>query len=262
MKLKIYQVDAFTSKIFGGNPAAVCPLTEWLPDNLMQKIALENNLSETAFFVPNGEGYHLRWFTPTTEVDLCGHATLATGHVLFEHLGFEGNTINFQSRSGILGIKKVRGNYVLDFPCDELKKVEPPKYILDALGYEPKSCYLGREDYLVEVENQEVVANTNPDFGILKKLNARGILVTAPGSDVDFVSRCFFPAFGIGEDPATGSAHTTLTPFWAKKLGKAELSAKQISARGGQLICKLIGDRVEIGGKAVTYLTGEISLND
>ncbi len=262
MKLTIYQVDAFTSNLFGGNPAAVCPLQQWLSDELMQKIALENNLSETAFFVPEGDGFHLRWFTPATEVDLCGHATLATGHVLFEHLGYGKNEIKFKSRSGILGIKKEQGNYVLNFPTDKLKEVEPPQFILEALGYQPKSCFQGREDYLVEVENQEMVENTNPDFGILKKLKARGIIVTAPGKKVDFVSRCFFPAFGIDEDPVTGSAHTTLTPYWAKKLGKNELNAQQISSRLGELNCKLLGDRVEIGGKAVTYLKGEINISD
>lgn len=262
MKLNLYQVDAFTNRIFGGNPAAICPLKEWLPTELMQKIALENNLSETAFFVPQDNGFHIRWFTPAVEVDLCGHATLATGHVLFQHLGFEDNLINFKSRSGHLSIKKEGENYVLDFPKDNLKKVEPPSEIKNSLNLEIKACYEGREDFLVLVDSLSQVEKVSPDFGILKKLNARGVIVTAKGNEVDFVSRCFFPAFGIDEDPVTGSAHTTLTPFWAEQLNKSVMTAKQISARGGDLICKLNGDRVEIGGRARTYLIGEIEIPD
>lgn len=260
MKLKLYQVDAFTNQIFGGNPAAVCPLSKWLSDDLMQQIAQENNLSETAFFVPTENGFHLRWFTPVSEVDLCGHATLASGHVIFNHLGYSGNFIEFDSRSGKLGIKKEGGKLVLDFPTDKIEPIETPQFIIEALGYQPKSCYQGREDYLVEVDNQSIVENTSPNFGILKKLKARGVLVTARGKEVDFVSRCFFPAYGIDEDPVTGSAHTTLTPFWAERLGKKELDARQISARGGELFCTLKGDRVELSGNAVTFMIGEIQL--
>ncbi|MCR9287378.1 MAG: PhzF family phenazine biosynthesis protein [Bacteroidetes bacterium] len=260
MKQKIYQVDAFSQYVFGGNPAAVCPLDEWLTDDLMQKIALENNLSETAFFVPENNGFHIRWFTPTTEVDLCGHATLAAGHVILQHLNYSKDQIVFYSRSGELGIKKEDEYYILNFPTDKIKKVEIPQPIIDSIDINILECYQGREDFIAVVGSQQEVEQVNPNFEILKKLKARGVLVTSRGETVDFVSRCFFPAFGVDEDPVTGSAHTTLTPFWANKLGKTTLIAKQISARAGDLICKLKGDRVEIGGKAVTYLVGEISI--
>ncbi len=260
MKFFIYQVDAFTDKVFRGNPAAVVPLEDWLPDEMLQQIAAENNLSETAFFLKNEAGFHLRWFTPAAEVDLCGHATVATAHVLWEHLDYGLDEIAFHSRSGILGVKKQGNWYVLDFPTDKIAQVELPEAVQHALGIHPLEVWKGREDYLVLVDNQTIVENIDPDFRQLGKLKARGFIITAAGKDVDFVSRCFFPAFGVDEDPVTGSAHTTLSPFWAKKLGKPELIARQISKRGGYLKCLLQGDRTIISGQAKTYLEGTIEI--
>ncbi len=260
MQLKIYQVDAFTDAVFGGNPAAVIPLETWLSDELMQNIALENNLSETAFFVQTEEGFHIRWFTPAVEVDLCGHATVATAHVLWQHLDFSGNEIAFASRSGRLGVKKDGEFYTLNFPTDTLEKVAIPEIAANSMGKLPLECYKGREDYLLIYENHWAIEDLSPDFTQLKKLKTRGIIASAPGNDADFVSRCFFPYFGIDEDPVTGSAHTTLTPYWSKRLGKEELIAKQISKRGGDLKCRLAGDRTYISGQAVTYLIGEIQI--
>ncbi|MBI5915002.1 MAG: PhzF family phenazine biosynthesis protein [Bacteroidetes bacterium] len=260
MHLRIFQVDAFTDHLFGGNPAAVVPLEAWLPDEMLQQIAAENNLAETAFFIKNKEGYHLRWFTPAVEVDLCGHATVATAHVLWQHLGFEGNELSFYSRSGILGVKKDGDWYTLDFPTDHIEQVETPDILEKALDFQPSETWKGREDYLLFVENQAVVERLDPDFRLLAQLKSRGVIVTARGADVDFVSRCFFPAFGIDEDPATGSAHTTLMSFWAKKLGKNDLTARQISRRGGYLKCTLQGDRTAISGQAVTYLEGKLTI--
>ncbi|MCF8243704.1 MAG: PhzF family phenazine biosynthesis protein [Saprospiraceae bacterium] len=260
MKFLIYQVDAFTDQIFRGNPAAVVPLEDWLPDVTLQQIAAENNLAETAFFLKNEAEFHLRWFTPATEVDLCGHATVATAHVLWEHLDCGLDEITFHSRSGILGVKKQDDWYVLDFPTDKIAQVEVPEMAQIALGVKPLEVWKGREDYLLLVENQAVVENIDPDFRQLGKLKARGFIITAVGKEVDFVSRCFFPAFGIDEDPVTGSAHTTLTPFWANKLGKPELTARQISKRGGYLKCQFQGDRTHISGQAKTYLEGTIEI--
>lgn len=254
----MFQADAFTDKVFGGNPAAVIPLDSWLPDETLQAIALENNLSETAFFIQTDNGFHIRWFTPATEVDLCGHATLATAHILWSELAYNGDEISFLSRSGHLGVSKDGNWYTLNFPTDNIEQIETPELILQSLELTPLETWKGREDYLVLVDHQPVVENLKPDFRTMARLKSRGILVTAPGADVDFVSRCFFPAFGIDEDPVTGSAHTTLTPFWAKKLNKTELAARQISARGGFLKCRLQGDRTAISGQAVTYLEGVI----
>lgn len=260
MQLKIYQADAFTGQLFGGNPAAVIPLDHWLPDETLQNIAIENNLSETAFFVKNkqGKGYQLRWFTPACEVDLCGHATIATAHVLWEHLDYEGDEIIFDSHRGKLGVKRDGDWYTLDFPTDKITKIETPEVIAKALGVRILECWKGLEDYLVLVENESVVANLQPDFKALAQLKSRGVIVTAGGSGVDFISRCFFPAFGIDEDPVTGSAHTTLVPFWSKKLEKTVMTARQISQRGGFLKCHLLGKRTAISGQAVTYLEGVI----
>ena len=258
MQLRIYQVDAFTHQLFCGNPAAVVPLEEWSADDVLQNIAAENNLSETAFFTREKGELHLRWFTPVAEVDLCGHATLATAHVLWQHLGYQTDEISFNSRSGKLGVTKNSDNYTLNFPSDKLTKVETPEIARKALGAKPIECFQGREDYLLAFENQAAIAALTPDFQQLTKLGGRGIIATAPGDDVDFVSRCFFPSYGINEDPVTGSAHTTLTPYWSKKTGKPELVARQISRRGGQLTCLLAGDRTFISGRAVTYMTGTI----
>lgn len=262
MTQTFYQIDAFTNKLFAGNPAGVCPLKEWLPDETMQNIAAENNIAETAFFVKEGDGFHLRWFTPTVEVDFCGHATLATSHVLFQHLNYENAAIEFQTRVGKLIVRKDGDFYVMNFPTDVLKEIKnPPETLLKSLNIEAREIYYGREDYLVIVENQEIVESVSPDFKLLKSLGLRGVIVSAPGKEVDFVSRCFFPAAGVDEDPVTGSAHTTLTPYWAKKLDKNNLTAMQISERTGFVKCHYLGDRVELSGQAVTYLKGEIFVN-
>jgi PhzF family phenazine biosynthesis protein len=260
MRLLIFQADAFTHELYGGNPAAVIPLDEWLPDKTMQSIALENNLSETAFIVRTGKNFHIRWFTPTTEVKLCGHATLASAHIIWKHLVDTTDTLLFNSKSGILTVTKEGDWYTLDFPTDRIEQTETPDVIIQSLGLTPVETWKGREDYLVLVDNQEVVQNLLPDFKTLASLQSRGVIVTSPGKEVDFVSRCFFPAFGIDEDPVTGSAHTTLTPFWAKRLGKTELTARQISARGGFLKCRLHGERTMISGQAVTYMEGIIMI--
>lgn len=260
MRIPIYQVDAFADKVFSGNPAAVCPLTRWPDDALMQQIAKENNLSETAFFVKTGNVYHIRWFTPTVEVDLCGHATLASAHVLFEHLGFDNDILFLTSRSGDLRVKKQDGMLVLDFPAGFYEEAEAPPALKEALG---KSALhtVQALDYLMAVYNDEdFIRALQPDFQILRQLPYHAVIVTAPGNSCDFVSRMFAPAIGIDEDPVTGSAHTILTPYWSKKLGKVHLLARQISERGGTLHCKMSGDRVEIGGQAVTYLTGHIEV--
>lgn len=260
MELTIYQIDAFTDQLFGGNPAAVCPLTEWLPTDIMQKIALENNLSETAFIVPEGGGYHIRWFTPAIEVDLCGHATLATAHALYAEMGYAKDKVVFNSKSGLLTVFKKVDLYTMNFPTDELKSVTIPQEITEGLGGMPKEVFRGKDDYLAIFDHQTTIENFTPDFNKLSQLNARGIITTAKGDTVDFISRCFFPAAGIDEDPVTGSAHTTMTPYWTKKLDKTQMVARQLSARGGLLHCEYLGDRVNISGNAVTYLRGTITI--
>lgn len=260
MNLKLYQVDAFAEKLFEGNPAAVIPLKEWLPDPVMQSIAVENNLSETAFFVPEKDGFHLRWFTPASEVNLCGHATLATAHVLFNHLGYNHEVITFNSRSGILKVKKKQDLLQLDFPVSPLMQISLPPEIEKAVGKMPVACYMGREDMMLVFEWEKDIRNAVPDPGYIKTLKARGLIITAPSSEYDFVSRFFAPLEGIDEDPVTGSAHTVLIPYWANRLNKPEMIAKQVSQRGGILHCRLLTDRVEIGGHAITYMTGEINL--
>lgn len=260
MKLPIFQADAFASGLFKGNPAAVVPLTEWLSDELMQQIAMENNLSETAFFVPEGHRFHIRWFTPKAEVKLCGHATLATAHILFNELNFQGDLLEFTSLSGILTVKKVEDKLQLDFPADFAQEVEPIDLFTEAFGIQPLQTLKGRTDYLLLFTSEEIIQNFQPNIQLLLATNARGIIVSAKGNDVDFVSRFFAPAVGVNEDPVTGSAHTTLIPYWANRLGKTELTALQLSARGGQLWCTLSDERVFIAGKAVTYLRGEIEI--
>jgi PhzF family phenazine biosynthesis protein len=263
MKLKIYQVDAFTEKLFGGNPAAVVPLKKWLPDSVMQQIAAENNLAETAYIVPTGgaSDFHLRWFTPTIEVRLCGHATLATAHTLWQHLKFQKETIAFESKSGILGVSRNGEMYTLDFPVDILRGAnEAAETLGKALKIKPLEVFKGNDDYMVVLPKQSDIENLKPDFALLKTLDARGIITTAKGDKVDFVSRSFFPAAGVDEDPVTGSAHTTMMPYWVEKLGKKTLTAQQISARKGDLVCTLEGNRVFISGKAVTYLMGRINI--
>ena len=257
-----YQVDAFSSKTFGGNPAAICPLEEWLPDDLMQKIAMENNLAETAFFVKKikdeKEVFELRWFTPTTEVDLCGHATLASAHVIFSN-GYENDLLVFHSpRSGELTVRKNGDLYAMNFPTDEIKSVQTPPQVLEGLGVTPIECFQGKTDLMVVVDNQFIIENLQPDFKVLSQLSGRGTIVTALGNEVDFVSRCFFPQAGVDEDPTTGSAHTTMIPYWANRLNKTELTATQLSSRVGHLQCKFLGERVEISGNAITFMEGKI----
>ncbi len=260
MKLQIFQADAFASELFKGNPAAVVPLNAWLPDETMQKIALENNLSETAFFIPEGDHFHIRWFTPKAEVKLCGHATLATAHVLFHEMNFRGDSISFNSQSGILTVIKIGDKLQLNFPADFAREVEPISIFTEAFGVQPLATLKGKTDYLLLFDSEETIQKINPDFSLLLQSDARGIMVTARGNEVDFVSRFFAPAVGVNEDPVTGSAHTVLIPFWANRLNKPELTALQHSARGGQLWCTLSGERVLIAGKAVTYLRGEIEI--
>lgn len=260
MRIPIFQVDAFTRKAFGGNPAAVCPLPRWLPDARLQAIAAENNLSETAFFVKKGGTYELRWFTPVVEIDLCGHATLASAHVLFNHLGYKKDEIIFQSRkSGELRTSKKRGRLYLDFPAGEPKPVETPPDLIQGLGRDPLETYKGR-DYLALLAKEADVAAIVPDLVALSKLDTVGIIATAPGDSCDFVSRFFAPRVGVPEDPVTGSAHTLLIPFWGKRLNKTSMRALQISARRGELHCEWRGERVLIGGHAVTYMKGAIEI--
>lgn len=260
MRIKFYQVDAFTDKLFGGNPAGVCPLDDWLSDEVMQNIAFENNLAETAFFVSNNSDYELRWFTPLSEVDLCGHATLATAHVLFNHLDYNREKIVFHSKSGELSVSKSEDKLVLNFPKDFVKKIEPPEELIKAMGKIPLESFKGKTDYLFVYGTQKDIEEINPDFNLIMKSKARGVIITAKGDNVDFVSRFFAPDVGVNEDPVTGSAHTTLTPYWAVKLDKNELTAMQLSKRKGKLNCRLVNDRVEIAGNAVTYLEGTIKL--
>jgi len=259
MELKIYQVDAFSEKVFGGNPAAIVPLTSWLEDKILQKIALENNLSETAFYIEEEGRFILRWFTPDTEVDLCGHATLATAHVLFEHEGFEGEEISFFSpRSGVLKVRKDSDHLVMDFPLDHVNEIELTEQLTKPFSLKPVQAFKGKTDYVLVFENENQIRNLEFDLSQIAKLLVRGVIVTAKGDKVDFVSRFFGPQVGVPEDPVTGSAHTSLTPIWAKKLGKDELTAIQVSPREGKLGCKLMGERVILTGKAVTYMIGRI----
>lgn len=259
MKLDIYKVDAFANEAFSGNPAAVIPLKNWLAEELMQKIANENNLSETAFFVKENEIYNIRWFTPVHEVNLCGHATLATSFILFEFIETEANKLHFHSKSGPLSVCKITNNsFQLNFPTDVLKPAELNKAALDALGVNARNIYKGRDDYLIEVENQSEVKAATPHFELLKTIESRGFLITAKGKDVDVVFRGFFPRSGINEDPATGSAVTSITPYWTKKINQNNLTINQLSKRVGYFSSALSNDRTLITGKAYLYLKGEI----
>ena len=260
--MKLYQVDAFSNGLFTGNPAAVCPLSEWLSDELMQNIAMENNLAETAFYVKENDHFRIRWFTPAVEVDLCGHATLAAAHVLFHHENFKGNEILFTSRSGILKVSKENEKLTLDFPVDEFTQVAMTDEMVSGFNISPKEIFKGKTDYLFIYESEAQVLELFPDFKLMAQLEARGIIVTAKGYKVDFVSRFFAPQSGIDEDPVTGSAHTTLTPYWSKILNKTKMTAMQVSKRKGYLECELKGNRVLISGKAVTFFEGEIRLDN
>jgi PhzF family phenazine biosynthesis protein len=258
MTIPIFQVDAFHNELFRGNPAAVCPLQAWLSDDIMQSIAMENNLSETAFIVQVDAGYEIRWFTPLSEVDLCGHATLAAAHVLYNHLFYESDSIEFFSASGILYVRRRKdGRIYLDFPTQKSRRVKNREIFKEALGKQPVEALKGGKLMLV-YKNELDVMKLSPDFRLISRLNDVGIIVTAPGKDFDFVSRFFAPAVGINEDPVTGSAHTLLIPYWSKVLNKKYLSAWQCSKRGGILLCENQPERVLIGGNAVTYMNGFI----
>jgi PhzF family phenazine biosynthesis protein len=258
MRIPIYQVDAFTGRRFHGNPAAVCPLESWLPEELLQAIAAENNLSETAFFVRQGERYRLRWFTPEVEVKLCGHATLAAAFVIFNRLEPEAERIVFDTLSGELAATREGRLLVLDFPAKPPQPCEPPAGLLEALGGEPIEVL--KADYLlVTYENEEAVGRLRPNFCALADLGTP-VIVAAPGEEADFVSRFFAPAYGINEDPVSGSAHCTLIPFYAQRLGKSRLLARQLSRRGGELVCRHLGERVTMAGEAVLYMEGTITL--
>ncbi|WP_017940434.1 MULTISPECIES: PhzF family phenazine biosynthesis protein [unclassified Thioalkalivibrio] len=261
MKLRQYQIDAFAERTFEGNPAAVVPLERWLGDDLLQAIAEENNLSETAFFVPGRDGFDLRWFTPDREVDLCGHATLAAAHVILEHLGFSEPVIQFETRSGSLFVRKQGKRLQLDFPAYAPAPCAIPEALEQGLGVRPVEL-LADEDYLAVFDSEATVRAMAPDHARLAELNVRGVIVTAPGTEVDFVSRFFAPGIGIPEDPVTGAAHCRLAPYWAKRLNRNRLSARQVSKRGGSLECEVTADRVLLSGSAVTFMEGEIVFQD
>jgi len=255
--IPLFQVDAFTDVPFAGNPAAVCLNETWLPDDVMQQIAAENNLSETAFLVPLGEDWALRWFTPTCEVDLCGHATLASAFVLYDQLQPEADEIRFHTQSGVLEAFRSGKDIVLDFPTRAAQACAPSTALATALGAEPRELLKAKHWFLAVYERESDVAALAPSMAALAALDGMGVIATAPGDEVDFVSRCFCPAVGVSEDPVTGSAHCTLTPYWSERLGKKKLKARQISARGGSLRCEDRGERTLIGGRAVLVLRGE-----
>jgi PhzF family phenazine biosynthesis protein len=263
MKCKLYQLDAFTNTLFNGNPAAVIPLKEWLDDDLMQRIAMENNLSETAFFVPSqekGVDYVIRWFTPAVEINLCGHATLASAYTIFEIVKAKKKKIVFSCKSGLLNVKKNGELYELDFPSWKPELVtDYPAELIASLGNPEIAGVYKSRDYLVELYKEDDVKNMQPDFTLMKKTGEK-VIITAPGKEVDFVSRFFAPAAGIDEDPVTGSAHSQLIPFWSYKLGKEKMKAKQLSARGGDIYCEQLGERVIMGGQCVFYMKGEITV--
>jgi len=259
MKLPLFQLDAFAGRVFGGNPAAVCPLQDWLDADLLQAIAAENNLSETAFFVRGPAGIELRWFTPGTEVDLCGHATLATAALILDRLGPERDAVAFETRSGRLLVERDGEGFAMDFPADPPAPVEPCAGLVAALGAEPEEVLAGR-DYLVRLSDAGRVRRLAPDLAALCRIDRRGVIVTAPGEQHDFVSRFFAPGAGVPEDPVTGSAHCALTPYWSRRLGKRELRAFQVSARGGEVLCTDLGERVRLWGRCVFYLEGQITI--
>ncbi len=259
MKLTIYQIDAFAEKPFEGNPAAVVPLEEWLPDSVMQAIAEENNLAETAFFVPTENGFHIRWFTPNTEVKLCGHATLASAYVLFNILNSKEEILSFESLSGVLHVSKTGKLLTLSFPTQPPEICSTPVLLSSGLGKAPIEC-LKHDDYVAVFEKEEDVLSIVPNHEALNKLDLRGVIATAPSSEFDFIVRFFAPKFGVPEDSVTGSAYTQLMPYWSLKLGKSKLNAKQVSSRGGKVFCELQDQRTLISGGAVKYLEGTIEI--
>ena len=261
-KIKLYQIDAFTDDLFSGNPAAVCPLDDWLPDKVMQSIALENNLSETAFFIKKNNKFFIRWFTPTVEMDLCGHATLAAAHVIYTEMNYQNDKIEFDTKFvGLLSVTRNKDIFTMNFPGYDPKKVDQKlEDIHEALGVKPKLFLFGQYGLAI-FDNEEEIIKMKPDFNKIINLSYNGITVTAPGENVDFVSRFFGPKLGIPEDPVTGGAHCDLTPYWSKRLNKKDMIANQLSNRGGVIYCSYLGDRVCLGGKATTYMRGEILLN-
>jgi predicted PhzF superfamily epimerase YddE/YHI9 len=261
MRIPYYQIDAFTSRNFGGNPAGVCLLDAWLPDPTLQLIAAENNLSETAFLAKAADSYQLRWFTPALEIDLCGHATLAPAFLLFNELGYAQPTIRFETRSGLLLATRRHDLVELDFPSRKPVACAAPEALVKGLACVPREVFKSR-DYLAVFDSELQVATLIPNFAHLSTLDSLGIIVTAPGKECDFVSRFFAPRAGVPEDPVTGSAHSTLIPFWAERLGKNKLHARQISKRGGELFCEARGDRVTMSGRAVIYNRGELEIPD
>jgi len=273
--VRVFQIDSFTREVFSGNPAAICPLDEWVSDELMLAIANENNLSETAFFVKNKDldSFDIRWFTPKREVDLCGHATLAAAYVVFHELGYESDSIIFNSRSGALSVVLNEDNsFTMDFPVKNFEKCLMPELITEVFGFEPKEAYVAGEDYLLLYDSEEIIKNVRPNFFLLQDLNCRGVCITAKGDaqellaknggihradqEYDFVSRFFAPKYGIDEDPVTGSAHCMLLPFWANRLKSNILKARQLSKRGGEIYCELKNDRAFLSGYAQKYLEG------
>ncbi len=261
MRVPYYHVDAFTGEVFHGNPAGVCFLERSLPERVLAGVAAENNLSETAFLLPEKDFFHLRWFTPTSEVDLCGHATLAPAHVLFSERGYTGKSLRFHTKSGWLSASRRDDLVELDFPSRPPKSCSAPEELLRALAARPKEVLRAR-DYLVLFESEAEVKALAPDMALLAQLDCLGIIVTAPGEQADFVSRFFAPRAGVPEDPVTGSSHSTLIPFWSARLGKKELFARQVSSRGGELYCRDLGERVGIAGRAVIYSRGELDISE
>lgn len=256
----MYQVDAFSNQLFAGNPAAICPLDKWLDTTLMQSIAAENNLSETAFFVGGGGRYDLRWFTPTLEVDLCGHATLAAAYVIFHYLEPDLDVVEFDSRSGVLLVQRMGAQLQMDFPAEWVTACSAPEPLVAGLGVKPLAVFKGK-DYLVVLESEQQLRELTPDFRLLAQLDLRGIIVTAAGEAVDFVSRFFAPNAGIDEDPVTGSAHCALTPYWADRLDRNPLQAQQLSGRGGSLLCQLDGQRVRLSGQCTAYMVADLFID-
>lgn len=259
MKIPLYQIDAFAKHPFEGNPAAICPLEQWLDDKTLLAIAEENNLSETAYFIKTSKGYHIRWFTPKTEVDLCGHATLAAAAVIFNELGHKEKSIVFESKSGELTVVKDGERLVMNFPSQPATSCELPYNIKLAFNVQPVEC-LKSEDYILVLNNEHDVLTANPKLEYLNNIDLRGVIITASSEQYDFVSRFFAPKYGINEDPVTGSAYTQLTPYWAEQLNKNILHSKQVSQRGGELFCELDNDRVRIAGYAIKYMQGEIEI--
>lgn len=256
----MYQIDAFAQKVFEGNPAAVIPLKRWLDDEVMQKIAMENNLSETVFFVKEQEKYHIRWFTPLSEVEMCGHATLASAYVIFEELQEQKDEILFSSKSGDLYVKKVLDKITMDFPIQTLELCETPQQIVQSFGKEPLACYRAM-DYVLIFEDEKDIANAKPNLQLLTSLDARGVCIAAASKRYDFVTRFFAPRYGVNEDPVTGSAFTQLVYYFHKRLNKEQFFSKQLSQRGGEIFCKLKGDRVELSGYCVKFLEATISVS-